>query len=228
MSRRAVFDHDRLACILNAQHQVITRAQGLGCGIPRSTITSWCRPDGKWQKLLPGVYLTVTGQPADEQRLMAALLYGGPRSVITGPAALRAYGLRVPGPDVTDLLVPMATRRQSAGYLRIHRTRDLPRPRRLGPLRYAEPARAIVDAAQHLASVDDVHAVVTEAIQRQACNLLQLRLEQKRVRARDISLLRIVLEDIQASSRSVTEVSLYAGLRAGRPADSAASSSCLS
>jgi hypothetical protein len=206
MSRRAVFDHDRLASILNAQYQVITRAQGLGCGIPRSTLTSWCGSDGKWQRLLPGVYLTVTGQPTDEHRLMAALLYGGPRSMITGPAALRAYGLQVPGPDVTDLLVPMATRRQSAGYLRIHRTRDLPRARRSGYLRYADPARAVADAAHLLASVDDVYALVAEAIQRQVCNLLQLHFEQKRIGARDISLLRIVLDEIQLSSRLAAEV----------------------
>jgi len=188
------------------QHQVIARAQALGCGIPRSTLTSWCGPDGKWQKLLPGVYLTVTGQPTDEQRLMAALLYGGSHSMITGAAALRVYGLQVPGPDITDLLVPMTTRRQSAGYLRIHRTRDLPRARRSGHLRYAYPARAVADAARLLASVDDVYAVVAEAIQRQACNLLQLRVEQKRAGVRDISLLQIVLEDIQASARSATSV----------------------
>jgi hypothetical protein len=37
----------------------------------------WCWPEGKWQKLLPGVYLTVTGKPTAEQRLVAARLYAG-------------------------------------------------------------------------------------------------------------------------------------------------------
>src|SRR5215472_6058714 len=98
MPKRSVFDQERLLRILAAQHQVIGRGQALACGIPPSTVDSWSRPQGKWQRLLPGVFLTVTGRPTPEQRLIAALLYAGPRSVITGPAALRAYRLRSPGP----------------------------------------------------------------------------------------------------------------------------------
>lgn len=206
MPRRAVFDHERLARILDAQHQVISRSQALACGIPRSTMVSWCKPKGKWQRLLPGVYLTVTGRPTAEQRLMAALLYGGPRSVITGPAALRAYRLRAPGPDVIDLLVPQATRRQNAAFVRIHRTRQLPRVRRTGVLRYADPARAVADAAQVLLAADDVRAVVAEAIQKQVCSLAQLGLELERAGTRDSSWLRTALADISAGSRSVAEV----------------------
>ena len=190
MPRRAVFDHDRLARALNAQRQVISRSQALACGVPRSTVTSWCRPAGKWQRLLPAVYLTVTGRPTPEQRLMAALLYGGPRSVITGPAALRAYRLRVPGPDTVDILVPQATRRQNVGFVRMHRTRQLPRVRRIGPVRYAEPTRAVADAAQILSSLDDIRAVVAEAIQKQLCSLAQLGTELERAGTRDVSRLR--------------------------------------
>ena len=58
-----MFDHDMLARTLAAQHQVITRQQAISCGVPRSTVNLWCGSDGKWQKLLPGVYLTVTGKP---------------------------------------------------------------------------------------------------------------------------------------------------------------------
>lgn len=114
MTRRTVFDHDRLARTRDAQHQVISRIQALACGVPRSTIT--------------------------------------------GPAALRAYRLRVPGLDVIDILVPQATRRQNIGFVRIHRTRQLPRVRRIGPVRFAEPTRAVADATQVLPSLDDVRA----------------------------------------------------------------------
>jgi len=152
------------------------------------------------------VYLTVTGKPAPEQRLMAALLYGGPRSTITGPAALRAYRLRAPGPDVIDILVPQATRRQNIGFVRIHRTRQLPRVRRIGPVRFAEPTRAVADAAQVLPSLDDARAVVAEAIQKQLCSLAQLGVELERAGTRDMSRLRTALADIRAGSRSVAEV----------------------
>jgi hypothetical protein len=205
MPRRAVFDNGRLLRILDAQHQVISRSQALACGLPRSTVTSWCQPRGKWQRLLPGVYLTQTGKPSPEQRLMAALLYAGPRSVITGSAALRVYRLRSPGPDVIDVLVPQAARRQSVAFVRVHRTRRLPRVYRSGAVRYAAPARSVADAAQLLTSVDDVRAVVAEAIQKQACSLAQLGLELKEAGPRDTGRLRTALSDVRAGSRSVAE-----------------------
>ena len=205
MPRRAVFDNGRLLRILDAQHQVISRSQALACGLPRSTVTSWCQPQGKWQRLLPGVYLTQTGKPSPEQRLMAALLYAGPRSVITGSAALRVYRLRSPGPDVIDVLVPQAARRQSVAFVRVHRTRRLPRVYRSGAVRYAAPARSVADAAQLLTSVDDVRAVVAEAIQKQACSLAQLGLELKEAGTRDTGRLRTALSDVRAGSRSVAE-----------------------
>ena len=222
MPRRAVFDHDRLARILDAQHQVISRSQALACGLPRSTVTSWSTPTGKWQRMLPGVYLTVTGNPTPEQRLVAALLYAGPRSVITGVAALRSYRLRAPGSDVIDVVVPQGTRRQGTGFVRIHRTRQLPRVYKTGVIRYAAPARAVADAARLLPSLDDARAVVAEAIQRQTCSLAQLELE--RAGSRDSNQLRAALADVRAGSQDRG----HAGLATGRPADSAASRSCLS
>ena len=206
MPRRSVFDRDRLLRTLDAQHQVIGRDQALACGIPHSTIASWSRPQGKWQRLLPGVYLAVTGRPAPEQRLMAALLYAGPRGLITGPAALRAYRLRSPGPDVIDVLVPHAARRQSTGFVRIHRSRRMPRAYRNGTIRYAAPARAVADAARLLPSLDDARAVVAEAIQKQACSLAQLGLELGQGGSRDSARLRTALADVRAGSRSVAEV----------------------
>lgn len=201
-----MFDQGDLLRTLQAQHQVISRSQALACGIPRSTITSWCRPGGKWQRLLPGVYLTVTGRPTSEQRLMAALLYAGPRSMITGPAALRAYRLRSPGLDVIDVLVPETDRRQSTGFVRVHRSRRLGRAYRNGAIRYAAPPRAVADAARLLPSLDDVRAVVAEAIQKQACSLAQLGLELGQGGTRDSMRLRTALADVRAGSRSVAEV----------------------
>jgi hypothetical protein len=204
--RRSVFDQGRLSRAIDAQHEVVSRGQALSCGIPHSTITSWSRPGGKWQRLLPGVYLTVTGKPTPQQRLMAALLYAGPHSVITGPAALRAYRLRSPGPDIIDVLVPETARRQSTGFVRVHRTRQMPRAYRTGIIRYAAPARAVADAARLLPSLDDVRAVVAEAIQKQACSLAQLGLELGQGGNRESTRLRTALADVRAGSRSVAEI----------------------
>ena len=54
------------------------------------------RPGAPWQPLLPGVYLSRTGAPTTFQREMAALLYAGPGSVMTGPAALQVHRIKVP------------------------------------------------------------------------------------------------------------------------------------
>lgn len=205
MPKRSVYDQDLLARTLAAQEQVITRRQALTCGIPRNTVGHWCRPGGKWQKLLPGVYLTVTGKPTREQRLVAAVLYAGPQAVITGPAALRLHRLRAPGPDIVDVLVPHAAKRQSAEFVRIHRSVRRPRVYRTGMIRFCHAARAVADTARILASLDDVKAVVAEAVQKQACSIAELGLELDNGPSRDSARLRAALTSVRAGTRSVAE-----------------------
>lgn len=205
MPKRSVFDRGLLARTLAAQHQVITRQQALECGVPRSTVNLWCGPGGKWQKLLPGVYLTVTGRPTSEQRLVAAVLYAGPRAVVTGPAALRLHRLRAPGPDVIDVLVPAAVKRQSTGFVRLHRSRRAPRVYQAGAIRFCHAARAVADSARVLTSLDDVKAVVAEAVQRQACSIAELGLELEEGPSQDSALLRAALTSVRAGARSVAE-----------------------
>ena len=72
------------------------------------------RPGGPWQVLLPGVYQTTTGSPARPQRLMAAQLYAGRDSVITGPAALILHNLRAPQTVFVDVLIPHEPRGAAA------------------------------------------------------------------------------------------------------------------
>jgi hypothetical protein len=205
MPKRAVFDHDLLARTLAAQDHVISRQQALTCGIPRNTVGHWCRPGGKWQKLLPGVYLAVTGKPTNEQRLVAAALYAGPRAVITGPAALRLHRLRAPGPDIIDVLVPHVVRRQSAGFVRVHRTTRRPRVYRTGVVRYCHAARAVADSARLLTSLDDVKAVVAEAVQKRACSIAEIGLELDKGPSTDSTRLRAALRSVRAGTRSVAE-----------------------
>ena len=190
---------------LAAQHQVITRSQAFACGISRSTLGVWCRPDGKWQKLLPGVYLTVTGKPTSEQRLVAARLYAGRRSAVTGPAAVRLHRLRSPGPDVIDVLIPWSVKRQSVGFVRVHRTRRMPRVFRTGAIIFAEPARAVADAARLFTSLDDVRSLVAEAVQKQACSIAEIGLELKHGGSHDSARLRAALAEVGAGVRSVAE-----------------------
>ncbi len=104
-------DRAALAAVLVRQHKVVSRRQAIGCGMARDMLQRRSRPGGQWQRLLPGVYLAVTGTPTADQRDMAALLYAGSGAVITASAALRRHGLRAPQTEFIDVLIP-AKRRQ--------------------------------------------------------------------------------------------------------------------
>jgi hypothetical protein len=205
MPKRVVIDHEKLSRILDAQCHVITRGQALECGVPESTVSVWVRPDGKWQKLLPAVYLALTGTPTIQQRHIAAQLYSGPVSVITGVAAIRTRRLRVPPTDRIDVLIPWSLRRQSVGFACVHRTRHRPAFYRVGPVRYATTARAVTDAAHWLEGLDTVRAVVAEAVQKQACSISELGIEMARSDNRDSSRLRTTLSEVRTGVRSAAE-----------------------
>ncbi len=125
--------------------------------------------------LLPGVYLTHTGRPDDAAREMAALLYAGPQSVLTGVAALRRHGLSASQPGGAageqfrhgGCLGTAGSRRADVAFARLHRTRRLPRGFCVaGEVRFALPPRAVADAVRPMTDLADVRALVAEAVQR--------------------------------------------------------------
>ena len=205
MPKRNAIDHVRLGRILAAQDHVITRRQVLECGVPESTVGVWVGLSGKWQKLLPGVYLALTGTPTVRQRHLGAQLYGGPGSVITGSAAVRARRLRVPQSERIDVLIPWSVKRQSVGFAHVHRTRHMPSFYQAGPVRYAATARAVADVAHWLGNLDDVRAVVADAVQKQACSIAELGIELTRGSKRGSSWLRTALSEVRSGVRSAAE-----------------------
>ena len=191
---------------LRAQHHVITRQQALLCGLPPSTLDRYIAPGGPWQRLLPGVYLALTGAATQDQREMAALLYAGPRSLITGSAAARRHRLSSPGPNLVDVLIPWTDRRQSAGFVRVYRTRRMPDRRyRIGMIRFTKAPRAVADAARSLARFDDVRHVVCDAVQRRVCTVAELTEELRAGPAAGATLFRGALAEIGDGVRSVAE-----------------------
>jgi hypothetical protein len=141
----------------------------------RGTIEYRLRPDGPWRQILPAVYLTVTGTATADQRDMAALLYAGPQSMITGPVAVRRHNIRCAGLNGLDVLVPADTRRKSTGYVQIQRTTRMPGDfYTTGPIRFTSLGRAVADAARGMTRFSDVQALVCEAVQRGRCTLEEL------------------------------------------------------
>ena len=209
----------RLLALIDAQRQVVSREQALRGGMSPHAVAHRLRPGGPWRHFLPGVYLTTTGTPTQAQREIAALLYAGPRSVITGCAALRHHQLPASASDWVDVLVPVRAQRQSISYVRLHRTVRLPEMVDVLPhRRYALPHRATADAARLTTSLRDARAVIAGVVQKGACTVGQLREELDAGPVRDSALLRTVLSEVGAGVRSAPEADLLALIKqAGLP-----------
>jgi hypothetical protein len=164
----------------------------------------------------------VTGTPTFEQKEMAALLYAGPESLITGRAALWHHGIGSgwPPPDVIDVLLPAERQRVDVNFVRLHRTSRLPSPATAlapggaaatgtaaaagawpaSPLRLAPAPRAVADAAWQLTSLDDVRAVVADALSSGRCTLDELTTELNQGPIRGSALFRSALADLAAEA----------------------------
>ncbi len=193
--------------LLDRQLAVVSREQPLALGMSDRAMRYRVRAGGPWQGLLPGVYLGVTGTPNLLQKQMAALLYAGSRSLITGPMALMHYGIRgTPDLDTIDVLVPITTQRGDAGFARLHRTARMPdKITTSGPLRFVLVARAVADTAWQLTRRSDVRAVVAGAVQPGRCTVSQLATELASGPVRGSAMFRTVLSEVADGVRSAAE-----------------------
>jgi hypothetical protein len=206
-----------MSALLRKQHGVISREQALSCGIGRPALNYRGRAGGPWPALLPGVYLTHTGTATDDQRAIAALLYSGPRGVLTGPAALRRHGIAISPASAVDVLVPQDVQRVGTGFVRLHRTIRLPRGFCVaGEIRYALPPRAVADAVRGLADIGDVRAVVAGAVQRGMCPIERLVEELEQGPKQGSALLRRALAEVADGARSAAEGQLHALIKWAR------------
>jgi hypothetical protein len=217
MPRTAVFDRQRLASLAAKQHGVIARAQAFDCGMTERVMDYRIRSSGPWKALLPGVYLIHTGQPDDEAREMAALLYAGPLSVLTGVAALHRHGLSAGQPaglsgshaGLVDILVPLASRRADVAFARLHRTSRLPAGFCVAKeARFAFVPRAVADAVRLMPDLGDVRAVVAEAVQRGGCSIQHLAEELAAGPVPGSALFRQALAEVAEGVRSAAEADL--------------------
>lgn len=209
---------DGLDELLEKQLSVASRGQLLRLGMADNAMQYRVRRGGPWQALLPGVYLTVSGTPGHRQKEMAALLYAGPGSLITGPVALLHHSIRSePNLDVIDVLVPIERQRSSTGFARLHRTARMPtRISSSGPVRLALVPRAVADTARQLTSLKDVRAVVADAVQLGRCTVSELADELRNGPIKGSGMFRSVLAEVADGIRSTAEGDLRDLIRAAR------------
>jgi very-short-patch-repair endonuclease len=203
--------------VLSRQYGVISLSQATRFGITMSAVRYRSRPGGSWQRIFPGVYLTVSGTPTVDQLDIAALLYGGRNATLTGLAALRRLGYRFQSTRFVDVLVPVSCGRRSRDYVRIIRTAQFPRLVLVeGEMQSVMVPRAVVDATMAMRDIRDVRALVAGAVQQRACKVQDLRAEIANRRLRDAGRFRTVLAEVGDGVRSSPEGDLMDLIRRGR------------
>lgn len=126
MTKSTKADEKALKKVLGRQHQVIARGQALACGVTPGALRHRIRTGGPWQRLLSGTYLAATGTPTSEQKEIAALVYAGRGSVITGAAALRHHRIPAPYSPFITVLIPAGREAKNADFVRVWRTARMP------------------------------------------------------------------------------------------------------
>jgi hypothetical protein len=213
MGRLASFDTQALADLLRRQDGLVARAQAANCAMTAAALQHRIRPDGPWQVVLPGVYLSNSGLMTVRQRNMAAFLYAGRYGdgvvAVTGPAALAWHGIRVGRSDYVDVLVRPQCRRRDVGFARLHPTTVAPGVAfRDGDLIYAPPARSIADTVRQLDDIADIRTVVAAGVQQRKVMVWQLAEELAHGPIRGSARLRRVLAEVADGVRSVAEADL--------------------
>ncbi len=116
-----------IATLARRQHGVVARRQLVGGTDPLMTRhgIAWRLESGRWQRLLPGVYLTHTGAVTWQVRATAALLHAGPGAALGLRAAAYQHGFLAKPPAVIDVLVPAGRRVRKVPGARFTRRRRL-------------------------------------------------------------------------------------------------------
>ena len=184
----------------------IRRADLRALGVADSTIADRIQA-GTWSAPLRGVIRLMGGTPTDDERLDAALRYGGDDAVVSGLVAAARHGMeRFRADDRVLLLRPPDTRRQSAAGVVFERSGRMPEPWWRGGFPIAPPERAVIDAARlQLRELDQMRALLAESVQRRFTTTTRLRTELEEGSQRWTRLPRIALGELEAGTRSAPE-----------------------
>lgn len=201
-----------------ADPRVLTRADAFARGYSRRAIDHRVAT-GRWRRVLPRTYLTVDTLTWRD-RLDAALAFAGPQALLSGAAALADEELRsVRRPDQVLVVVPLSVAVHPHGWVRVRRTARMPERALLPGPRRVPMARAVADLALERRRLDDVRALVTEAVRRDLCTIEELMTELATGPRSGSAFLRQAIEEASGGAWSAPEARAATVLRrAGVPA----------
>ncbi len=135
--------------LATAQWGVFTRAQALELGLPEATPSRRVR-EGRWEMVQPRVYRIAGTRGSFRQRAMAATLWAGPGSVISGAAAGRLWGLDDIRTSQIEVSVTRDRNRRAIPGIAVRAVRTLARPdtSELEGIPVTSLARTVIDLAQ--------------------------------------------------------------------------------
>ena len=149
MPRRLVLAR-HLPALLKQQDDVLSRPQALAAGYTRGSIQR-AVADGRWQQLLPDVFLVHPQPPNRRQRVNAAALWAGPEAAIDAESACLWHA--IPATHANDetvhVVVPYACGARSRDFVVVRRSHVIVLGGRGAIASYVDAATAVVMAARH-------------------------------------------------------------------------------
>jgi hypothetical protein len=171
-----------------------------------STISARCRPGKPWQRPIPGVIVFSNAALTRQQLRRAALVHAGPEAMITGVEAVRLHGVkRLPVERKIHVLVPHKSGVASWGFAVVERTTHLPGAEKINGLPVVPLARALFDAARHMNRLEEVRAMIADAVQRGLCDPRDLKREIAEGTTIGSALSRRVVHELEKGVQSATE-----------------------
>jgi predicted transcriptional regulator of viral defense system len=161
---------DSLPRLATSQHGVVSSAQLQAYGLSRAAISRWASA-GRLHRILPRVYAVGHAALSIEARLVAVLLYAGPRAVLSHTTAAWVWSLIETEPTRIHVTVP--GRRRSLPNVRIHHSRNVDPVHSLG-LPVTSVARTLLDLAG-VVTFRQLRRAVAEADYRDCSTPMSLR-----------------------------------------------------
>lgn len=195
--------------LLSRQDQVATTMQLRAAGLTKTAV-HW-NAGRHWRLLLPRVVIVSRDSPTDRQRLIAALLWAGPKAYLANATAAVHHGITsaVRHDGIVDLLTPHPCSTRRKGFAQVTRTEledhDV---RVIGPIRVASPAHAAIGAALNAGRPSDREAILIEAVQKRIATVDDLADWAYRLRPRDTFRLEPALQAAASGAWSSPEATL--------------------